>query len=218
MATARLSASPRQGTGKGDARKLRASGQVPAVVYGHAREPQSLAIPARELEKLLDTVAAGSTVIELALDGRASRTLIREVQRHPFRREILHVDFQELVAGEKVTVNVPIVLVGSPEGLKSGGILDQVLREVEIEVDPAHMPNHIDLDVSQLAIGHSLHVSDLKVPEGVTVLDDEEATVVVLGAPRAETPAASMEAIPEAPAEPELIRRGKEEEGEGEGE
>jgi large subunit ribosomal protein L25 len=217
MATARLSASPRQETGKGNARKLRASGQVPAVVYGHARDPQALALPSREVERLLDTVAAASTVIELAVGGKTTRTLIREVQRHPFRREILHIDFQELVAGEKVTVKVPIVLVGSPEGLKSGGILDQVTREVEIEVDPSNIPNHLDVDVSTLAIGHSLHISDLRVPEGVTVLDDMEATIVVLGAPRAETPVA-VEAIPEAPAEPELIRRGKEEEGEGEGE
>ena len=217
MATARLSASPRQSTGKGNARKLRASGQVPAVVYGHAREPQALALPAREIERLLETVSAASTVIELAVDGKMARTLIREVQRHPYRREILHVDFQELVAGEKVTVNVPIVLAGTPEGVKAGGIVDQVLRELEIEVDPVNMPNHIDVDISHLTIGHSIHVSELRIPDGVTVLDDPEATVVVLGAPRAETPAAGVEAVEEAPAEPEVIGRGKqEEEGEGE--
>jgi large subunit ribosomal protein L25 len=127
------------------------------------------------------------------------------------------VDFQELVAGEKVTVSVPIVLVGTPEGLKSGGILDQVLRELEIEVDPANIPNHIDVDVSALTIGHSLHVRDARIPEGVTILDDLDATVCVLAAPRAETPATGVEVVaePEPAAEPELIRKGKEEEEEG---
>jgi large subunit ribosomal protein L25 len=215
MATASLSATPRQDTGKGAARSLRRNGQVPAVIYGHAREPQSLAIPSRELERLLARISAENTVVELSLDGRTARTLIREIQRHPFRREVLHVDFQELVAGEKVTVHVPLVLVGTPDGVRSGGgILDQVLRELSIEVDPANMPNHIDVDVSQLTIGHSLHVSDLTIPPGVTVLDDEDATVASVAAPKVaeETPEAPEA---EASAEPEVIRKAKtEEEGE----
>ena len=104
MAIASLSASLRSDTGKGVARTLRAAGQVPAVIYGHARAPQSLALNARELGKLLERIAAEATVIELSIDGTMARTLIREVQRHPFKKQILHVDFQELVAGEKVTV------------------------------------------------------------------------------------------------------------------
>jgi large subunit ribosomal protein L25 len=215
MASASLTATPRQETGKGAARTLRRSGQVPAVIYGHAREPQSLAIPSRELERLLGRISAENTVVELTLDGRTTRTLIREVQRHPFRRDVLHVDFQELVAGEKVTVNVPLVLVGTPEGVRAGGgILDQVLRELSIEVDPANMPNHIDVDVSELTIGHSLHVSDLSIPAGVTVLDDEDATVATVAAPKvAEDTPETIEAEPSA--EPEVIRKAKtEEEGE----
>jgi large subunit ribosomal protein L25 len=214
MANASLPASTRQDTGKGAARALRRSGQVPAVIYGHAREPQALAIPTRELERLLGRISAESTVVELSLDGRTARTLIREIQRHPFKRDILHVDFQELVAGEKVTVNVPIVLVGTAEGVRAGGIMDQVLRELSIEVDPVNMPNHIDVDVSQLTIGHSLHVSDLTIPDGVTVLDDEDATVVTVAAPKvAEEEPAQAEA--ETSAEPEVIRKAKtEEEGE----
>ena len=120
---------------------------------------------------------------------------------------ILHVDFQELVAGEKVTVNIPLSLVGIPDAVRlGGGVMDQVLRELEIEVDPSNIPNHIDVDVSMLEIGHSLHVSDLKLPEGVTVMDDPETTIVVLSIPRAvvETPAAGVEAVGEA-AEPEVI-------------
>jgi large subunit ribosomal protein L25 len=208
MATVNLSATARTDRGKGAARKLRSSGQVPAVIYGSARDAQSLAINEKDLDRLLGTIAAESTVIELGVDGgRPTKTLIREIQRHPFKRQILHVDFQELVAGEKITVNIPLVLVGTPEPVRAGdAIMDQVLRELEIEVDPSNIPNHIDVDVSGLELGHSLHVSDVKLPEGVTVMDDPETTIVVLSVPRAaiETPAAGVEAVEEA-AEPEVI-------------
>jgi large subunit ribosomal protein L25 len=218
MATATLSATTRAGTGKGNARQLRMSGKVPGIIYGHARQPQSLSIDAVPLDKLLEHISAENTVIELDIDGQTSRTLIREIQRHPFRRQILHVDFQELVAGEKVSVYVPLLLVGTAEGVKTGGgVLDQTLRDLEIEVDPALIPNHIDVDVTTLTIGHSIHVSDLKLPEGVEALTDGEATVCVCSAPRAveeEKPAAE---VAETAAEPELIRKPKgEEEAEGE--
>ncbi len=212
MATVNLSASARTDTGKGVARSLRRSGQVPAIIYGHARQAQSLAIDAKDLDRLLGSIAAESTVIELAVDGgRATKTLIREIQRHPFKRQILHVDFQELVAGEKVTVSIPLVLVGIPDAVRlEGGVMDQVMRELEIEVDPSNIPNHIDVDVSHLEMGHSLHVSDVKLPEGVMVLDDPETTVCVIGVPRAaiETPAAGVEAVGDV-AEPEVIRAKK---------
>jgi large subunit ribosomal protein L25 len=217
MANATLSATPRSGVGKGVARSLRAAGQVPGIIYGHAREAQPVAINTRDLEKLLVHISAESTVVEVSLDGRTSRTLIREIQRHPFKRQILHIDFQELVAGEKVTVNVPIVLIGIPDVTRTeGGILDQTMRELEIEVDPAHMPSRIEVDVSNLAIGHSVHVSDLQVPPGVEVLDDPEQTVVVMSAPRVEEePAPAAEVAVEPAPEPELIRKTKEEEEEG---
>jgi large subunit ribosomal protein L25 len=214
MATANLTATRRDATGKGVARKLRADGQVPAVIYGHNRQPQSLAISARDLDRLLDHISAASTVIELDLGGTTSRTLIREIQRHPFKRQIIHVDFQELVAGETVTVEVPLVIVGIAEGVRvGGGILDQVLREVEIECDPASIPNHIDVDVTNLTIGHSIHVGDLVLPAGVTMLTDAEQTIAVCSAPRVEAePVAEVEEA--APAEPELIRKPKDEESE----
>ena len=215
MATASLDATPRNDTGKGAARSLRREGRVPAVVYGHAREPRSLAVSARDLGKLLSHISAASTVVELTLDGATTKTLIREIQRHPFRKhEILHVDFQELVAGEKVSVMIPLVYVGTSTGVREGGgILDQIMHEVELLCDPSNIPNHVDVDVSPLAIGHSLHVSDLKLPEGVEVLDDPERTVCVVAAPKAtgETPA---EGVPVIAPEPELIRKTKDEEEE----
>ena len=218
MATAQLSASPRTTVGKGAARTLRSAGQIPAVIYGHAREPLSFAIPAREVEKLLERVSAESTVIELTLASGVARTLIREIQRHPFKKQILHIDFQELVAGEKVSVNVPIVLTGTPDGVRlSGGILSQVMSELSIRVDPVNIPRRIEADVTHVVIGHSLHVSDLKVPEGVEILDELDATIAVVSAPKVEAEPTPAPEAAEAGAEPELIRKTKdEEEGEGE--
>jgi large subunit ribosomal protein L25 len=223
MASASLSAQVRTTVGKGSARKLRTAGSVPAIIYGHGRESQSLAINTYALERLLEKVSYRTTVIELDVAGASARTLIREIQRHPFKRHILHVDFQELVAGEKVTVSVPLKFTGTAEGVRTGGgILDQVMHELEISVDPSNIPNHIDVDVTALHIGHSIHVKEITVPEGVEVLDNENATVCVCSIPKAiEEPvpadAAAVEAVP---AEPELIRKTKDEEGaetEGEG-
>ena len=215
MATAQLSAVTRDTSGKGAARTLRSAGQIPAVIYGHARAPQALAVPTREFEKLLERVSAESTVIELNLAGGVARTLIRDIQRHPYKKQILHIDFQELVAGEKVSVNVPIVLVGVPDGVRvSGGILSQVMSELTIRVDPVNIPRRIEADVTHVLIGHSLHVSDLKVPDGVEILDDAETTIAVVSAPKVEAEAAPVEGTP-TEGEPELIRKAKEDEEAG---
>lgn len=213
MATASLAATRRTGTGKGNARSLRREGQIPAVIYGHARESQPLAISARDLEKLLSHISADNTVVEIAVEGATSRALIREIQRHPFKRVILHVDFQELVAGEKMTVRVPIRLLGTPAGVRlGGGIIDHTLRELTISVDPANMPNQIEIDITDLELGQSIHVSGVKVPAGVTVLDEPGAAVVVIATPRAAVEAVVVEAEPTS-AEPEVIRAKKPEEG-----
>ena len=212
MATASLNASIRSERGTGVARKLRQAGQVPAIIYGHGREPQSLALNTREVERLLGTISAGSTVIELNMNGSTARTLIREIQRHPFKRSILHIDFQELVAGEKVSVNVPIVLTGVPDGVRvSGGILSQVMSELTIRCDPVNIPRRIEADVTHVLIGHSIHVSDLKAPEGVEIMDDADTTIAVVSAPKVEAEAPTAEAAT-TEGEPELIRKTKEEE------
>jgi large subunit ribosomal protein L25 len=223
MATASLNAKTRTTRGKGVARKLRAAGEFPAVIYGHGREPQSLSINAREFLRLSERIRLTSTVIELSVDGKVTKTIIRELQRHPLNREMLHADFQELVAGEKINVSIPLKFVGTPEGVKTGGgILEEIMHQVHVRVDPSNIPDHIDVDVTALTIGHSLHVSDLKLPEGVEVTDDAEQTIAVVAAPKAEeevAPVAAAEgaAAPDAAAEPELIRKPKaDEEGEGE--
>ena len=215
MASASLSAQTRTGLGTGDARKLRQGGEIPAVIYGHGRDPQSITVNAREMDRLLGQFSAGSTVIELNVGGIVAKTLIREIQRHPVKRNILHLDFQQLVAGEKITVSIPLKFVGTSDGVRnSGGILEEIMHVVHLRVDPSSIPNHIDVDVTPLTIGHSIHVRDLTLPEGVAVLDEPGATVCVCAAPKTateETPAGEAAEATGA-AEPELIRKPKPEE------
>ena len=224
MATEILTAQTRANTGKGTARKLRAEQKVPGIIYGHAREPQAITLDERELDRMLERVSADTTVFEVTIGKTVARSLIREVQRHPIRRNILHVDFQELVAGEAVTVDIPIILVGSPDGVRNQqGTLDQIMRTISVEVDPANIPNHFDLNVDALMLNQSLHVSDLTLPAGLKVLEDMDATVCVVVPPRIEveaTPAAVEGAegaeAAAAAAEPELIRKPKPEDAEAE--
>jgi large subunit ribosomal protein L25 len=216
MATASFNAAVRKDAGKGTARKLRAAGEIPAIIYGHKRQPQSLQLNAHLFNRMLEKISYTTTVIELSIDGTMARTIIRELQRHPVKRDILHVDFQELVAGEKITVRVPLKFVGTPEGVRvGGGILDEVMRELHITVDPSEIPNHIDVDVNALGVGKSMHVRDLTIPAGVTVLDDEGQTICLVVIPKEEAAPTPDEAAAATPAEPELIRKAKAEDEEG---
>ena len=222
MAIASLGATARTESGKGAARKLRAAGSVPCVIYGHGREPQPLAINIREFERLAERIRITSTVIELAMDGKTARTLIREVQRHPLDRALIHVDFQELVAGEKVNVSIPLRYVGTAEGVKnSGGILEEILHMLHVRCDPGNIPDHVDVDVTPIAIGHGLKVSDLKLPEGVEILDDVKQPLCTVSAPKAEEVVAPVAvegalAATDVAAEPELIRKVKATDEDGE--
>src|SRR6266511_413674 len=211
-----LAAKPRTSTGKGGARQARFQGKVPAVIYGHGRDTQPLELEAKALEKALQGVEPASTIIELAVDGKAVKTLIREIQRHPLRPDIIHVDFYEIHAEEKVTLKVPVHLVGNPDGVRNaGGVLDQVTREVEIEVLPENIPDRVELDVTALKIGDSLHVRDLQIPQA-TILTSADLTIATVVPPRAEEVAVpGPEAMVEV-AEPELIRKVREEEEAGE--
>lgn len=209
MSTAQLNATARTESGKGAARKIRQSGNIPAVIYGSGREPASITTNARETERLLTRISTSSTVIELSIDGKISRTLIREIQRHPFKRHVMHIDFQELVVGEAITVRVPIIYVGTPDGVRhEGGHLDQILHDLLVETLPTNIPNHIDVDVTSLTLGKSLHVSDIVLPSGVKVMEDLGTTLCVVHASKGATDTTAADAEPSA-AEPELIRKVK---------
>lgn len=214
-----LSANPRTTTGKGAARQLRFQKKVPAVIYGHGRASQSLELDAQALERALTGIEPASTLFELTLDGKKARALIREIQRHPVRPDIIHVDFYEIRADELVTLKVPVHLTGTPDGVRNaGGVLDQVTREVEIEVMPEHIPDRVELDVTALTIGHTLHVRDLRI-SNATILTHGDLTIATVVPPRAEEVVAPAVETTAEVAEPELIRKVREEEGEeGEGE
>ncbi|HKE89437.1 MAG TPA: 50S ribosomal protein L25/general stress protein Ctc [Gemmatimonadales bacterium] len=217
-----ITAAPRTAAGKGAARQARLQKKVPAVVYGHGRASQSLEVDAQTLEQVLSGKEPSSTLVELTVEGKKARALIREIQRHPVRPDIIHIDFYEIHADEKVKLKVPVHLTGTPEGVRNaGGVLDQVTREVEIEVLPEHIPDRVELDVTPLTIGHSLHVSDLAIPNA-TILTQADLTIATVVPPRAEEVAAPAAEAGTEVAEPELIRKVREgeegEEGEAEAE
>lgn len=215
--TVKISAEHRTAAGSSKARALRRNGKVPGVLYGHGRDAESLTISAADLDKALQGISAGSTVIELDVQGTASQVLIREIQRHPTRSHITHVDFYEIHAGETVTLEVPVRLVGSPAGVRNeGGVLEQFLREIEIEVLPQNIPDHVELDVTALEIGSSLHVRDLQIANA-EILADPDTTVCTVVPPRVEEEAPVAAPLEEV-AEPELIRKPREEDDEGAGE
>jgi large subunit ribosomal protein L25 len=215
---ANLQVATRSDTGKGAARSLRRTGKVPGVIYGHHRQPEALAIDSGALNKVLIGISAGTTILDVVVDGRpAVKALIREIQRDSVRpAEILHLDLYEVKADEKVTLSVPIHLIGIPDGVRNfGGVLDHVLRELEIEVLPADIPEHVELDVTALTIGHSLFVRDVKI-EKAEIINDPDTPVCTVVAPRTEEAPAVVEEVA-APTEPELIRKPKpEDEGEAE--
>jgi len=207
---ASLQAHSRSNTGKGAARSLRRSGIVPGVIYGHRREPELLQIEAPALTRLL-VGAHSSTLVDVTVDDRAPvKALIREIQRNPLRGStIVHIDLYEVRADEKVAVEVAIRLVGIPDGVRNhGGVLEQQLHALQIKALPADIPEMIEVDVTSLAIGQSLHVSDLTVAKA-DIIADASRTVAVVAAPRTEEEPVAVAAEAPATTEPELIRKAK---------
>ncbi len=185
MATTRtLKAVARDASGKGVARKLRSKGRVPAVVYGHGDKPLGISVDGHELELLMAATGVNA-IVRLELEGQGTQdVLLREVQMHPYRPEVLHLDFFHVHAGERVHVKVPVRLSGIATGVRdSGGVMDQVLYDLDVEVMPDRIPDVIDLDVSALDVGQSLRVGD--VPGGdFKILQDVELPIVSVIAPR----------------------------------
>jgi large subunit ribosomal protein L25 len=212
-----ISARARANTGKGAARSLRREGQIPAVIYGHGRAPEALMVDATLLQKVLLT-AHGSTLLDVAVDGRAPvKALLREIQRDPLRpTDVIHVDLFEVRADEKITVQVAVHVTGTADGVRNGGgVLDLTLRELTIKVLPADIPERIEVDVTPLAIGHAIHVRDIRLAKG-EVLNDPALTVCVVVPPRTEEVAPPPGETAATAAEPELIRKAKAEGEEGE--
>lgn len=170
-------------SGKGHARALRRDGRIPAVVYGHS-EPISLSVEAREFHKEFHTVSE-SQLITLKFDKEERTVLIKDYSEDITNGEILHIDFYEVEAGKKLHTRIALELDGSPVGVREGGVLEHTLYEVDIECLPKDIPEHLVVDVSGLSQGDSLHISDIPVPPGVTILNNQDQTVASVTIPRA---------------------------------
>jgi large subunit ribosomal protein L25 len=186
MSEYKLAAENRSEAGKGAARRLRASGRVPAVLYGHGAKPEHLSVDARQFGQALRTDAGVNVLIELEIGKTHHLALAKEIQRHPVRGDLIHVDFIQVRRGEKVHVEVPVRLVGEAPGVREGGIADQDLYQLNVEAEVTAVPEAVEADVSGLGIGDVLRVGDLKAPEGAVILDDPEASVVSVVAPTVE--------------------------------
>jgi large subunit ribosomal protein L25 len=187
MSEYKLTAQRRAESGKGPARRARAAGRVPAVLYGHGMDPVHLSVDARDFGHALRTGAGSNVLIELTVGRTIHLALAKEIQRHPVRGSFVHVDFLAVRRGETVQVRVPVHLVGEAPGVKEeGGIADQDLHQVTVEAEVTAVPAAVEADVSKLQIGDVLRVSDLTAPPGSTIIEDPEASVVSIVAPAVE--------------------------------
>lgn len=211
-----LKAETRAETGKKNAKDLRKKGLIPANVYKQGEEAVSLQVTIDDIEDILHTKAGENAIITLNISGgklKDKTVVIKEIQREPIKDGILHIDFNEISLTEELEVEVPLVSHGEPVGVKvDGGILEHILRELRIECLPTAIPEKIEADVSGLKIGDSVFVKDIKVPSGIKVLNDPELIAMIVKAPKAEVPPEEVAAEAEGAAEPELIRKKKEEE------
>lgn len=176
----KLKAERRDETGKGAARRIRAGGKVPGILYGPELETMHLTVDARDLWHALHTDAGTNVLIDLKVDGDEYLSMPREVQRDILKGTLLHVDFIRIRRDVAIQVNVPVHLVGESVGAKEGGVVEHQLWELNVECLPTEVPEHVEVDVSELAIGDALHVEDIKAPQGVTVLNAPEETVVTV--------------------------------------
>ena len=216
----RVRATQREGRGKNDARRARREGMVPVTVYGGGAETVAAVAPLSDLAAILRSESGRNTIFTIEVDGIGeSEVMFHDRQVDPVKGRLIHADLTRLVKGQKIEVTVPLHLVGEPVGVKEKqGVLEQVVREIEIRCEPREIPDSIDIDVSNLDVHDTLHVSDIRVAEGVEILTDAELVIATLGIVKEEAaPAPAIEG--EEPAEPEVIGKGKkEEEGEGEAE
>ena len=217
MDSVMLAAESRGMKGKGAARSLRRDGKVPAVMYGHGRDPMPIAIDSRSVARLLEQIGGETALIDVVVDNAAPvKAIVREVQRNPVRRiDVIHLDLYAVLANEPINVEVAVHLVGTADGVRNhGGVLEHTLHRLTVRVLPADIPEHIDVDVTALGIGDSVHVSDIKIAKG-EIMNDGELSVVSVIQPRVEAAPVVTEA---ASAEPEVIKKGKGDEAETAGE
>jgi large subunit ribosomal protein L25 len=209
-----LEAQPRPAGNKNAARRVRVAGKIPAVVYGAGQASLPVAVDPRQVTRILNSETGHNTIFDLALDGSKTKAMIVDWQYEPIKGKLLHIDLKRIAMDKKLAVKVPIELVGEPAGVKQqGGILEQMLREVEIECLPGNIPSHIDVDVSELVFGKVLRVADLPHSDKFKFLTDENQPVAHVTTVKEEVVATPEAVAAEAatPTEPEVIKKGKQE-------
>lgn len=212
MAEHDLKAKVRNRTGKQPAKSFRKQGYIPGVMYGHGEFAIPIAIEGKTLSQILEKTHGDNVIFNLKIEGRdEAKTVLKEVQRDAVSREIMHVDFQHIHAGEALTVQIPIVLTGSSPGIKEGGILEHILRRVEVRCLPSQIPDRFEVDIGSLGLGDSLHVKDIEAGP-VKILDDEETPIVSIVVPRAKLEVAPVAAEEAPPEEAEEAEEGEEKE------
>ena len=176
----KLQVRERERKGSADARRLRREGLIPGVLYGRGKPPHAICIPERELRRVLTGTSGLHAILDVVLDGQKTTyaSILKDFQQDPIRGHISHVDLQEVRLDQPIQASVTVQLVGEPEGVKEGGVLSQVQREINVEALPMEIPEHIELDVSGMGIGDTLRLADLAASEGVTYLDNPEETVL----------------------------------------
>lgn len=210
-----LEAHPRTAGNKNEARRVRRGGKIPAVVYGAGQDAVSVAVDPRQVKRILTSETGHNTIFDLALEGAAkTKAMIVDWQYEPIKGNLLHIDLKRIAMDKRLAVMVPIELIGEPAGVKQqGGILEQMLREVEVECLPADIPSHIDVDVSELVFGKVLRVVDLPHSDKLKFLTDENQPVAHVTTVKEEVVATPEAVAAEAavPTEPEVIKKGKQE-------
>jgi large subunit ribosomal protein L25 len=219
MKSVPLKAFPRVQVRRGKVKELRANGRVPAIIYGRQSQPQNLEVNAREFSDLITRSVSENLLVDLSVenDARAKRlALVQEIQHHPIDGKVLHVDFHEVAENEKVIVQVPVETVGEAAGVKnSGGVLEHVLFKLKVRCLPRDLPEQIIVDVTALEIGKSIHIGEIKMPEGVEILGGKNIPVVSVAMPRAEEEVAATTEVKTA-GDVEMTKERKEDGEEGE--
>jgi large subunit ribosomal protein L25 len=208
MEAKQLNVEARQGGGKSVAGRLRSSGKIPAIIYGHT-EPTAITVDAREFRTAFKRITE-NTIVELHLKGGVREVLVKDYQKDNLTGQILHVDFYEFEKGKALRTRVPIRLVGNPVGVKEGGILESLLHVLEVECLPKDLPEEIALDISELALDRSMHVRDLTLPPAVRALQSPDQVVCLVAHRKAEEEVAPAVVEGEVPVEGEAVAEGEE--------
>jgi large subunit ribosomal protein L25 len=209
-----IAAEPRASRGKNEARRTRAAGKIPAIVYGAFKDPQSVSVNPKDILRIIRGKSGHNSIFDVEISGvERTPVIVADEQYDPVKDTLIHIDLKRIDLTRKLRVSIPVHSHGEAKGVKQqGGVLDVVTRSIEIECIPDDIPNQFDVDVTELMIGNNIRVSDLKVGDGIRVLTAPDAVIAHVVGIKEEAAAAPAEGVAAAPAEPEVAKKGKKEE------